>query len=160
MPKSACMYNMEDKTVKHLLCNSAWCEGGKTKKIILHQNNIVTLNGQAVLALLDSGMLLKVPCAMKCKHYPTIFLCYRRNPGEEAKIELDTCVTATDFMLAHLDPVQTAKLHQVFKEIPSLFAASFWKITLMEYVIHLKDERPIHQSLYHVPQSTWHWGSI
>lgn len=55
-------------------------------------------------------------------------------------------------LVAHLSADQAADLRQIFREVPSLFAAEPGKTTLIEHVIRLKDRTPFRQRPYRVPQ--------
>lgn len=70
----------------------------------------------------------------------------------ETETELETLTSPAVPVLAHLEPDQAAQLLQVFKEAPSLFAASPGKTTFVEHVSRLKDGRPIRHRPYRVPQ--------
>ncbi|XP_061110533.1 uncharacterized protein LOC133136803 [Conger conger] len=71
---------------------------------------------------------------------------------EEEETELETQSKTATPVLAHLAPEQAAQLLQVFQEARSLFATSPGQTTLVEHVVRLKDERPIRQRPYRIPQ--------
>lgn len=59
---------------------------------------------------------------------------------------------AATLVLNHLPPKQAKQLQKVLNEAPSLFRASPGKTDLVKHVIRLKDQQPIHQRPYRVPQ--------
>lgn len=55
-------------------------------------------------------------------------------------------------VLNHLPPVHAKQLQKVLNEAPSLFRASLGKTDLVEHVVRLKEQQPIRQLPYCVPQ--------
>lgn len=59
---------------------------------------------------------------------------------------------AATLVLNHLPPERAKQLQKVLNKAPSLFRASLGKTDLVEHVIRLKEQQPIRQRPYRVPQ--------
>ncbi|KAM7394882.1 hypothetical protein PAMA_006561 [Pampus argenteus] len=74
------------------------------------------------------------------------------NLEDEAEMEPEALTVPAAPVLGHLEPQLAAQLIGLFQKVPSLFAASPGKTTLVEHVVRLKDNQPVRQRPYRVPQ--------